>query len=241
MHTMANDIPFYHRQGARHFHYMHTTTANWGSKTLTNYQMARQIWDVDADCQELWTDYFARRYAPAADNMRSFYESLEQMLSNVSELKYTLARRLGAGQKDLFPSSHLRFQPTPGEKSDGPSLSEIVAHGQTCRRIIDGVLAMDLPQPVKACVEEDECLFTYAERTVAYYDACVRAFQLARGGEIGQARPFFNRAKEIAELLRQDTLSTSKSYSPMIPNALVASEAEKALDHLAKLLDAGEK
>ena len=56
-----------------------------------------------------------------------------------------------------------------------------------------------------------------------------------------QAKPFFDRAKEIAQFLRQDTLSTSKSYSPIIPNALVASEAEKALEHLAKLLDAGDE
>ena len=147
----------------------------------------------------------------------------------------------GIGHQDLFPSSHLRFQPTPGVESDGPTLTEIVAHGQTCRQLIDQVLAMDLSQPVRACVEEDERLFTYAERTVAYYDTCVRAFQLARQGKIDRAKPFFNRAKEIAQFLRQDTLSTSKSYSPIIPNALVASEAEKALEHLAKLLDAGDK
>ena len=241
MHSMANDVPFYHRKGARHFHYMHTTTANWGSKTLTNYQMARQIWDVQTDCQALWTDYFARRYGSAADSMRSFHESLEQMLCNVSELKYGLARRLGRGQKDLFTSSHLRFQSTPGVKSDGPTLTEIVAHGRTCRQLVDRVLDVELPQPVRACVEEDERLFTYAERTVAYYDACVRAFQLARQGKIDQAKPFFGRAEEIAQLLRQDTLSTSKSYSPIIPNALVASEAEKALEHLAKLLEADEE
>ena len=35
------------RLGARHFHYMHVTTGNWGNKALTNYQMARQLWDVE--------------------------------------------------------------------------------------------------------------------------------------------------------------------------------------------------
>ena len=46
--------------------------------------------------------------------MRRFYESLEQMLSNVSELKYGLARRLDRGVADLFPDAAPALSPRAG-------------------------------------------------------------------------------------------------------------------------------
>ncbi|NQT16752.1 MAG: DUF4838 domain-containing protein, partial [Planctomycetes bacterium] len=171
MHTMANDIPYYHKIGARHFHYMHVTTGNWGNKTLTNFQMARQIWDVETDCSLLWDDYFSRRYGPAAGTMREFYETLEKMLSNVSELKYGLARRLNRGAKDLFTTSELRYDRTEGVECIGPTLLEIVDHAGSCRALLD--LAADLPDEIKARIGGDERMFTYGERTVGYYLECV--------------------------------------------------------------------
>ena len=236
MHTMAHDIPYYHQVGARHFHYMHVTTGHWGNKTLTNYQMARQIWDVQTDCEALWDDYFARRYGPAADVMRAFYESLERMLSNVSELKYGLARRLDRGAEDLFPTSHLRYERKAQEKCDGPTLVEIVEHGGTCRTLVDRALAMDLPERIKARVAEDERMFTYGERTVAYLHECVQAFQLGRSGKLEEARPHYDEAKRLAELLRQDTTSVGLCYTPGAANAFEATYATRALDRLAKLL-----
>jgi hypothetical protein len=133
MQVMAHDIPYYYRQGARQFHYMHVTTGHWGAKSLTNYQMARQLWDVNSDCQPLWADYFARRYGPAAPTMRRFYESLENMLCNVEALKGWSSRFLPAlsrGSKRFFPDSHLQYRREPGLKCDGPTLVEMVGHGR---------------------------------------------------------------------------------------------------------------
>ena len=150
MHTMAVDIPAYHRMGARHFHYMHCTTADMGNKALTNYQMARQLWDVTTDCETLWTDYFARRYGPAAATMRQFYESLETMLANVTKLKYDLARRLDRGEKDLFPTPELRYERAEGVTSNGPTLREMLGHAAVCRRLITRAMT---PQPqLASCV-----------------------------------------------------------------------------------------
>lgn len=236
MHTMAHDIPCYYGLGARHFHYMHVTTGNWGSKALTNYQMARQLWDVGTECEALWTDYFARRYGPAAETMRRFYESLEKMLGNVSELKYGLARRLNRGAEELFPTSHLRYQRQPGLNCDGPTLLEIVEHGKTCRQLLDQALALPLPERVRTRVSEDERVFTYAERTVGYFHACVEAFQLARSGRRDQARQRLAEARRLAELLRQDTTSTTlSSEHANAPDAFSATYAAGALEQLAKL------
>jgi hypothetical protein len=237
MHTMANDIPYYHKAGARHFHYMHVVTRNWGNKALTNYQMARQLWDVKTDCEALWKDYFARRYGPAAATMRRFYESLERMLCNVSRLKYGLARRLNGGARNLFPSSHLRFERKPGVKCDGSTLLEIVGHAKECRKLIGQALAGDLPERVKGRIAEDERLFTYGERTIAYFHECVQAFQLARAGRRDDARRHFAEARRLADLLRADTASTKHSSShASAANALVATYATGALAQLAELL-----
>ena len=247
MHTMANDIPFYHKVGARHFHYMHVVTRNLGNKALTNYQMARQLWDVETDCEALWADYFARRYGPVAATMRRFYESLETMLCNVSELKYGLARRLNAGSKTLFPNSILRMRRTEDVTCTGPTLEEIVGHARTCRGLFTqartGVLAgVDVPgdplDRIAGRIMGEEPPFTYGERTVLYYWECAQAYQLARAGNKDEARKHHAEAKRLADLLKADTASVKHSSAHANDrNALTASRASGALSHLAKLLD----
>ncbi|MFW6107526.1 MAG: DUF4838 domain-containing protein [bacterium] len=237
MHTMARDIPFYHQVGARHFHYMHVVTRNLGNKALTNYQMARQLWDVGTECEALWADYFARRYGPAADTMRRFYESLERMLCNVSELKYGLARRLNAGSKTLFPTDHLRLRRAEGATCTGPTLEEIAGHAVTCRTLIDQARGMPLPDRVRGRIAEDERLFAYGERTVLTYWECAQAFQLGRAGRKEEARKHLAEARRLADLLRADTASTKHSSAHAnAPNAFAASRATRALAHLEKLL-----
>ncbi|MBN1396244.1 MAG: DUF4838 domain-containing protein [Pirellulales bacterium] len=245
MHSMAADIPCYHRLGARQFHYMHATTARWGSKALTNYQMARQLWDADADCELLWRDYFQRRYGPAADVMTRFYASLEKMLINAEALKnnwHGFAGRLNRGDKNLFPDPHLQYRRDSEAKGSGPSLVEMVAAGEECRRLIDEALKMPAPDRIKSRLIEDERVFAYAERTLRYYDQCVRAFQLAWAGKKDEARPHYEEARRVADLLRRDTWATGACYKENFEvNGFNATFAEGALDQLAKLLDVPEK
>ena len=239
MHTMAADIPTYHRLGARHFHYMHCTTANMGNKALTNYQMARQLWDVKTDCEALWADYFARRYGPAAATMRRFHESLEKMFCNVSELKYGLSRRLNGGSENLLPTPELRYDRRDGIRCNGPTFVEIVAHGRSCRQRIDAALAADLPPRIRRRIAEDERLFTYGERTIGYYHACIRAFTDARAGRRDSARRHLAEAQKLADLLARDTASTKHSSSHAnAANAFSASRATGAVAHIRRLLDA---
>ena len=83
-------------------------------------------------------------------------------------------------------------------------------------------------------------MFTYGERTVAYYHESVRAFQLGRSGKLKEARPHYDEAKRLAELLRQDTTSIAHCYTPYVANAFEATYARRALGHLAKLLGGDE-
>lgn len=246
MHAMAHDIPYYYKTGARYFQYMHVTTGRWGSKSLTNYQMARQIWDVNTDCQALWSDYFSRRYGPAAGVMRQFYESLEKMLDNVEPLKgwsSNLASRLQAGEEQLFVEPHLQYRREPAVEADAPTLVEMVEHGRNCRTLINRAAAMELPDRIKARVAEDERTFTYAERTLAYYDACVQAFMLGRSGQREQGRRHFDEAKRLADLLRQDTWSVDLSFihdEPFPLDAFHSTYAAGALQHLQNLYNSTE-
>ena len=240
MHTMANDIPYYHKVGARYFHYMHVNMVDWGSKALTNYQMARQLWDVDTDCEALWDDYFARRYGPAAGTMRQFYESLEKMFANVTPLRNWrgFVRRLDEGKEDFFQDSHLRYKRGPGVESRGPTLLEMVAHGKTCRELLRRAKAAELPERIEARIAEDDRLFTYGERTLLYYDACIRAFPFLRAEKIEDARRPYAEAKRLARLLEKDTISTSTAgCHASAPNAFVGTCAAGALERLAEILE----
>ncbi|GEM_PF-973541 len=242
MHTMARDIPYYYKAGARHFHYMHVTTDRWGSKALTNWQMARMLWDPDLDAERLWQDYFEGRYGPAHRLMREFYESLEAMLSNVSELKYNLGRRLGRGEADLFPDRHLQYEKTAFSADDGPDLVEILESARRCRRLIDQAAKLEAPKDVWRRIVEDERVFRYAERTVFFYDAlCRTTFHFASGRK-GAARAALWTARDLALLLQSDTLSTKFSSSHAnAPDALEASYAAPALERLGKELGSGTK
>lgn len=245
MHIMEKDIPYYHGTGARHFHYMHVTTANWGSKALTNYQMARQIWDADADCGSLWDDYFALRYGPVAPVMRCYYESLERMLCNIELLKGWhpgMPARLAAGRKTILIDSHMQYKREPGKKYDGPTMTEMVAAGRQCRKLIDDAMSRgDLSEQIKARLAEDERVFTYAERTLRFYDQCIQAYHLVRAGKKAEARKHLDEARRVAELLRQDTWSMALAYKrgedPNL-NGLKSTFAAGALDRLEKLIDA---
>jgi len=234
---MQNDIPYYYSRGARHFHYMHCTTGNWGNKALTNYQMARQLWDPAIECEPLWSNYLSRRYGPVASEMRQFYETLEKMLCNVTEIKYGLARRLNQGSRNLFPTTHLRYKKTEYEKNDGPDLLEIMDYAKVCRQMINGVRSKMLPERIAIRVAEDERLFTYGERTLKYHEAAARAIMAARTGKTEEANRAHSDLVRVAKLLREDTTSTKMASSHAnASSAFAATYATGALSVLEELL-----
>jgi hypothetical protein len=213
------------------------TTSRWGNLALTNYQMARQTFDVEADCEAVWRDYFGKRYGPAGERMRRFYDSLERTFCNGNELRYGLPQRLDRGAAELFPKSTLRYRREPGVECDGPAFEEIVASAREGRRLIDGVLGMELPERVKARVLEDEERFTYGERTILYYDACVHAYLHGRAGRRAEASRHLEEARRLARLLEADTRSTQVSASHAnAKNAFEATRAAGALNRLEELL-----
>ena len=236
-HTMAHDIPYYYGSGARHFHYMHVTTANWGTMALTNWQMARQLWNPAAPAEGLWADYFAGRYGHAAPVMGRLYGSLETMLSNVTDLKYSLGRRLGKGEADLFPTQHLKYEKTTSATDDGPDLVEIVAAAKNGRRLLAEAAKLELGDDIRARIAEDERNFTYAERTVLFYDALCRTQFALDAGRKDDALAAVKEARVLAGLLQADTASAKfSSAHANATNALEASYAAPALKRFEEKL-----
>jgi hypothetical protein len=154
-----------------------------------------------------------------------------------THLDSLVARRLQRGVADLFPTPHLRYRREPGLACDGTTLVEIVEHSRMCRELLNRALGMGLPQRLKDRIAEDERAFTYGEQSVAYFYACVQAFQEARAGRSDAARQHYAEAVRLAELLREDQTSAALSSSHAnATDAFAASYAAQALDHLAKLL-----
>ena len=148
------------------------------------------------------------------------------------------ARRLNRGSKALFPSAHLRYDRQLGLDCEGPTLREMIEHGQHCRQLLANAQTLNLLPRIKARIAEDERCFQYGERTLNYYDACVQAFREARAGHRDAARRHYIQAQRLAELLRQDHVSAQGSSShASAENALLASLAADALQQLARLLD----
>ena len=212
-HVMAKDIPYYYDTGARHMHYMHVTTGNWGTRALTNYQMAKMLWNPKLDVEALWDEYFSGRYGPAAHAMRELYWTLERALCNVTVLKYRLARRLEANSAELFTERHMRYEESHPETDDGPDLAEMVRYVEQCRGLIDGAMAMELPERIKGRIAEDERGFAYGERTIHLYDHVVQAIVADRAEKPDEARRQFLLARQYADALRADTTSTTMSSS----------------------------
>ncbi|MBN1417865.1 MAG: DUF4838 domain-containing protein [Planctomycetes bacterium] len=235
--TQAADIPYFQRTGVRHMHYMHASIANWGPKALTNWQMARLLWDPASNPEALYADYLRGRYGSASEAMRAFYDSLERALSNITCLKYNLVLQLDRDAADPFDTDHLRYDETTATEQSGPSLVAMREGLAKARGILDEVLLGDLPPRVAARILEDEGMLRYAEDTVAFIFRVARGQMLLHRGLEARAR----REIEIAARHAVDLKATTEAtrYASTHANAkdgYEASRAGRAFERLAKRL-----
>jgi hypothetical protein len=236
--TMAVDIPYYYDHGARHMHYMHCTTRNWGTKALTNWQFARMLWNPQLDAEALLSDYFASRYGPAADEMRALYERQDTALSNVTMIKYRLSGRLNQQEGTLFPQRHMKYAETHFDQDDGPDLVEMVRAIDDCREMMGRVRGMSLPATVQLRLDEDSGPLSYASNTLHFYDVLVQATQRVHAGDKRAAAELLPEIKRLAGALKADTNSTKWSSShASAPDALSASLVVPAYERLVKELE----
>jgi hypothetical protein len=236
MRVMQRDLPYYyHEANARQFHYMHVSTRAMGTQALTNYQMARQLWDIDTDCESLWVDYFRRRYGPAADPMRRFYETLETAMAHMPILKAGAVYHLGKGRAAL-DGLGIAWNANAEDHHVGPTMVEAIDACRRARQAIDRAGRLDLEPRIAARIAEDSRRFTYGERTLGYYVACMEAFEALADGDRPEARRHEKVASRLAEQLRNDTTTTRYSAHANAPNALEASRAPEAARNIRRRL-----
>lgn len=209
----AADIPYYYRTGARHMHYMHASVRNWGPKALTNWLMARLLWDPGRDAEALFAEYLRGRYGAAADEMRGFYEHLERALSNITCLKYHLADRLRRGAEEPFAMEHLPYDDDGRTAQSGPTLVAMRDGLAAARAILDAALLADLPDRIEARLLEDERLLRYAEDTVAFFYRVARAQILLQRGLEARARREIEIAARVARDLKETEEATRYASS----------------------------
>lgn len=210
---MRADIPYFYKTGARAFHYMHAPTANWGTRTLTQWQMARMLWDPNLNVDALLNDYYTGRYGPAADAMRKVHDCLRTAMSNAHVMRFPLQDALQNGAKPLFPTKHMRMEVSHPETDDGPDWVEILAAMKNARARMDQARAIGVPERIAARIAEDDRLLAYAENSVLLYDRAIAAQQALNNGDKAAARKALDESLPYQNKLKADKRSTKYGSS----------------------------
>ncbi|WP_340023693.1 DUF4838 domain-containing protein [Paenibacillus sp. FSL K6-1096] len=238
MTIMKQDIPFYYESGIRHFHYMHLTGGQWGTLTLTNYQLYRMLWNPSADTERMLEEYYELYYGSEAERARGFYETLEEAMRNSKYLKHyqysrgsrhSLTGYLREDAAELFPLQHMQYDARADSSNAGISLTECVQLLSVCRRLLDSALDHARDEVVVARLLEDELRFAYLEDMVHYIYGLVRIHSFAKSGADSRARRAFQRVRRFAESLEHNTIAVSPSTRfRLYDNGLKASWCEQA-------------
>ena len=239
-HMMAIDIPWYYRNGARHFHYMHTPTRLWGTWTLNQYLMARLLWDVDADAYDEVQAYFGRYYADVSEEARAFYAHLERATSNIKAYKhyvlgYSLRNNLNRRTTPLFTLDQLHYSRHECYLDNGPDVVEMLTEMDKARTALDATIAAASNSQVKARLAEDERRFAYGEAMYDFYNRMVLITQYHNAGETEKARGEWPEVKRLADVLENitDVANVAGSHGGS-PNGLEASQITKAYQFMKK-------
>jgi len=237
---LAADIPWYYRTGARHFHYMHTPTRLWGTWTLSQWLLARLLWNPEADTDALLDEYFRLYYPTTSERARSFYEHLEEATANIKPFKhsvpgYSLRGQLASRSRDLFALDHLRYDPHHPARNDGPDVVEMIDGIHRARQEIDAALIECADATECARLLEDERRFAYGEAMFRFYYHLVRLTMFHNRNEEALARREFVRLEQSAEQLRAITdLVQVASTHANAENGLEASQVASAYDFFKK-------
>ncbi len=237
---LASDIPYFHRTGARHMHYMHAPGGMLGPRALTNWLLARMLWEPEADAGALLEDYFTGRYGAVAPTMRRLYDHLRTGLSNTTLLKSVMARRLNEQRRDLFPDRHLKYEETHPETDDGPDFVEILKEMDAAGRLMGEALRTPAPRRVRLRLMEDQRMVRYADHTVRLYDRLLATQRALAAGDRDAAEAAYAEATIHADRLRVDILSTSMASSHANDqNGLEASLVSGVYEEIGKAFKTG--
>ncbi len=246
---IANDIPFYYNSGTRHFYYMHITSGKWGILTLNNYQYAKMLWDPFLDVNNLRDEYFNCYYKGLSEQMKLFYNKLENATSNMKfikhyqeyeDVRHSLFRKLRELDDNIFPLKHVQYDFRYDDPNAGISLVETVDLIKECRKIIDEVIINTsensiIDDFVIHHIMEDHMRFTYGEHMIMFYYYMVRTLITLKNGNQKLSKISFKLARYYGEHLRTMTEPLQNCpYGENFVNGLKASWIEEIYNKLNK-------
>lgn len=239
MNIIAADIPYAHKLGVWDARYMHPTTSDWGTKTLTNYQFAKMLWDPNLDVPALLAEYFRLRYGAAAQPMCDFYFRLERAMANIMWLKGDFVDRFNRIYKmkdTLFIWDHLHLEPYQPAINDGVDLEESLTEMQRCRELLDRALASARNEAAQRRIREDDAWFQYSSNTIHFYYHMAKTYTRWVAGDRPGAVRSFAEAEKHATLLRTQTLPilVQGVHQPNQADGLEAARLMPAYEHFKK-------
>jgi hypothetical protein len=245
--TMPHDMAYYCAHRARGFNYMHATAGQWGTKTLTNWEMARLCWDVQEDPAKLLERFFSEYFGPVAAEMRAVFALIEAAFANVAAWRNwagtsvtSVMRQVPQDSRiqSVFPLRHLQFDRRAAGNDSAPSALEGLRNIDQAREQIDDVLTQEMPEEVRQRVAEVEFLFRYGELSYRLYCSLAQVVSLERGGETDAARAEFLKADRIARELAEINFQYTYCSPPGNRfNALVKTQVDNVVEHYRKLFN----
>ena len=240
---LRRDIPWYYRNGARHFNYMHVPTRDWGPWTLNHALLARLLWNPRTDVDRTLREYFSRYYPATSVTTRRFYESLETATANFKLLKhrarvgrsiYGVARQMRGGAVPL-PLEHMRYETFHPPRNDAPDIADMKAAMQAARAALDQSLARCSAGPEYKRLGEDDRRLRYAEVTLDFFDHLIRLYVFDQQRDVARARVEWDGlATAAARLRRMVEVVQVSSRDANAANAFVATEAVDVYEAFAR-------
>jgi hypothetical protein len=241
---MSVDIPWYYRNGARQFHYMHTPDTLWGTWTLNQYLMGKLLWNVNVDVNYTVDDYFNNYYPTTCNSTRKFYGQLEVATANIKVLKhnveigngktYSLAGRLLRG--DLFQLDHMHYDEYHPLLNDGPDVVEMIDAMDLAKKYLD-ISLMDCKDPLEQQrLLEDKNRFDYGYAMYRYIYHMIRTSVFHEKSDKTMAGREFAIVEKYAEQLRKVVdLVQVASDDANSPNGFEATGSSGAFNEFKKL------
>ncbi|OGV49805.1 MAG: hypothetical protein A2017_00955 [Lentisphaerae bacterium GWF2_44_16] len=209
---MSHDIPYYHKTGTRHMHYMHVTTAQWGTLALTNSLFAALMWNASLDNGAYTKDFFEKRYRKSSGLMADFYSILQDAMSNCKALKHYAGMQrhslyfngLNQKQAHLFQTQHFTYEQTVTGKNGAPSVVETVSLLSEAEKIVDQVLLECKDPQVAERLVLDARRFRYTRDIVHFLYRFIRVRLFENKGAHERARLEALALRDIGETLRNE-------------------------------------
>jgi len=194
-HVMAADLRDWSDHGIRSFFTMHAPTRLWGTWTFEHAMLARLLWNPRANVDSLISDFCAREYGPAGDDLRSFYGDLELATANLLALQHAVGS-VGFGESPrlldprvpIFRLRHLTDAPPPGVADSSTSLVGIETSLHAARAALDAGRARAHDPRITARLDEIDARFRYGEDMLTFWIALIRAAEAAREDRVADLR-----------------------------------------------------